>query len=82
MSQKEVTLAMRVKKPVIIHPTSCAKSHHTTISSRSETRGDGGGRLIRRPVAQTLKYDVAILDERWALLGCLWREASRIRRHD
>jgi hypothetical protein len=30
MSQKEVTLAMRVKKPVIIHPTSCAKSRHTT----------------------------------------------------
>jgi len=37
--------------------------------------------LIRRPAAQTLKYDVAVLDERWSLQVCFGRETSRVRRH-
>ena len=41
MSQKEATVAMMVKKPVIIHPTSCAIifPYRHTISPASRTRG-------------------------------------------
>jgi hypothetical protein len=83
MSQKEVTLATIVKKPVTIHPTSCATSP-STHNQRSKTRGygEGEGRLIKDESSHhTLKYDVAVLEERWTLHACLGRKASRIRRH-
>ena len=33
-------------------------------------------------MAQTLKYDIAVLEERRSLLWCLWGKASLVCRHD
>jgi hypothetical protein len=75
MSQKEVTIAMMVNIPDTSHPTSCAamgegKQFDDEDSCDSET-----GQL------RTLKYNIAVLKQRRALLGCLWRKTSRIFRH-
>ena len=48
MSQKEVTMAMRVKKPDTIHPTSCATTipHRHTQSVHEVEKHVGVDRLI------------------------------------
>ena len=79
MSQKEATVAMIVKKPVITQPTSCATG--IGVQSINQSINSVLTDMFRQP--QTLKYDLAVLKERRPPFGCLWRKASHIRtRHD
>ena len=68
MSQKEVTMAMTVKRPDTIHPTSCAAMvphRQHTISPRGRVEKHVGGRQTDSPhhIPHTLEYDLAVLEK-------------------
>jgi hypothetical protein len=79
ISQKEVMIATRVKKPDMIHPTSCATDNQNP--GRETAINDDNGD-DKKHISQTLEDDIAVLKEGRSLLGCLGRETSGIFRHN